>query len=94
MGKKLFIIDGCEYCPYLEKLQVNERTKKNPLISADFYKCNKLKLCVESTKTYLPKPLEHLYRFCPLPNYDEDDNFDEPIYTSSKKPMRFIGGKK
>lgn len=68
--KRLCTIDNCEYCPYFENIQIEEKTKNNPLIEADFYKCNKLQICVEAYKTYLPKPKEHLFRFCPLPVED------------------------
>lgn len=66
MSKKVCTVDGCDYCPFFEKLAVQEETKKNPLIDADFYKCNKLQICVEADKIYLKKPMKHLFSFCPL----------------------------
>lgn len=69
--KKLCTIDGCVYCPYFEKIKVEEKSIKNDLIDADFYKCNKLNICVEAGKIYLPKPKEHLFTFCPLEGVEE-----------------------
>ena len=70
--KKLCVIEGCEYCPYLEKLKLTEGYKRNDLIEAEFYKCNKLNICVEAGKIYLPNPKEHLFTFCPLEGVEDD----------------------
>ena len=70
--KRLCVIDNCEYCPYLEKVKVNKKIKDNPLIDAEYYKCNKTLLCVENGKIYLKNPLELLFRYCPLPNSEEN----------------------
>ena len=69
--KRLCTVSCCDYCPYFENIQIKEGTIKNPLIDADFYKCNKLQICVESHKTYLPNAKEHLFRFCPLEKVGE-----------------------
>lgn len=66
-AKKLCTIEECKYCPYFEEIRITEIAKNNPLVvGAEFYKCNKLKICVEANKTYLPHPKEHLFTFCPL----------------------------
>ena len=77
--KRLVTIDSCEYCPYLEKVKLRERIINNPLIDADYYKCNKTLLCVENGKIYLKKPLELLFKYCSLPDSDDDDYFEEDI---------------
>lgn len=63
MSKKLVVVDGCKYCPYFEEFKTDDFSK--------FYKCNKLQICVEANKTYLPNAIEHLFKFCPLPDYIE-----------------------
>lgn len=70
--KRLCVIDGCKYCSYLEKQKLTERIKDNPLIDAEYYKCNKTLLCVENGKVYLKDPLGLLFKYCPLPNSKED----------------------
>lgn len=65
-SKKLCTIESCEYCPYFEKLKITKEVKENPLIDAEFYKCNKLQICVEVGKIYLKEPQNHLFKFCPL----------------------------
>lgn len=65
-SKKLCTIESCEYCPYFEKLKITKEVKENPLIDAEFYKCNKLQICVEVGKIYLKEPQSHLFKFCPL----------------------------
>ena len=69
--KKLLVIDGCNYCPYGERIIGDKHSR--------YYKCNKLDICVEMNKTYLPKPLKHLFKFCPLPNVDGNKIADAPV---------------
>ena len=70
--KRLCVINGCKYCPYLEKQKITERIKDNPLIDAEYYKCNKTLLCVENGKVSLEDPLGLLFKYCPLPNSKGD----------------------
>lgn len=69
--KRLCVIDSCDYCPFLEKLEIKERTKNNPFIDEDFYKCNKTKLCVEAHNLNIEQPKKVLFKFCPLPSSEE-----------------------
>ena len=52
--KRLCTVDGCDYCPFFENIKIKPKHKKYDLIDADFYKCNKLQICVEAHKIYLP----------------------------------------
>ena len=77
--KRLCVIDSCDYCPFLEKLEIVEKTKNNFLIDADFYKCNKTKLCVEAHNIHIKQPKEVLFEFCPLPSnngWESEPNTD------------------
>lgn len=78
MSKKLVTVDGCQYCPYYEKIKIDGYTH--------FCRCNKLQICVEDGKTYLPRPMEHLFKFCPLPDYSEETT------VSSKKKTTISDG--
>ncbi len=70
--KRLCVIDSCDYCPFLEKLEIEEKTKNNVLVDADFYKCNKTKLCVEAYNINIKQPKKVLFKFCPLPINEEE----------------------
>ena len=61
--KRLCTVDGCDYCPFFENIKIKPEHKKYDLIDADFYKCNKLQICVEAHKIYLPNAKEHLFSF-------------------------------
>lgn len=69
--KRLCVIDSCDYCPFFEKLEIKGETKNNFLIDADFYKCNKTKLCVEAHNINIEQPKKVLFNFCPLPNEEQ-----------------------
>ena len=69
--KRLCTIDSCDYCPFFECIKVEEKSIRNDLIDADFYKCNKLQICVEANKVYLPNAKEHLFSLCPLEKVKE-----------------------
>lgn len=70
--KLLCTIDNCDYCPYLENIFTNIKHAENPLIDADFYKCNRLQICVEAHKIGLKDAKKHLFSFCPLDTIDEE----------------------
>ena len=69
--KRVCVVNDCEYCPYLEKVNISEKSKKYPS-NPDYYKCNRTLLCVEGRKIYLKKPLQLLFQYCPLPAVVDD----------------------
>ena len=71
MSKRVCTVENCDYCPFFENMKVSDHSKENFLIDAEFYKCNKLQICVEAHKGYLPNAKEHLFRFCPLKEVGE-----------------------
>lgn len=68
--KRLCIVEGCDYCPYFEDVYTKERHKNNPLLDGDFYKCNKLQICVRNNLD-VDNPKKHLFSFCPLEKVEE-----------------------
>lgn len=62
--KKLLVIDGCTYCPYLEQ-DYNHK---------DFYLCNKLKVYGGGGSN-----LKHLFKLCPLPTMGGEKVADAPV---------------
>lgn len=82
--KRLCVIDSCDYCPFFEKLEIKEQTKNNFVIDADFYKCNRTKLCVQVGKSTVKHPMKILFSFCTLPSVSGDVDYVEKSQKSKK----------